>query len=65
MELVRIEARCHLDNVGSAKVMEKVGMTFEGILRKHIFAKGVYEDVKMYAITKDDFENLFEADHGI
>jgi ribosomal-protein-alanine N-acetyltransferase len=53
MDLVRIEARCHPDNLGSAKVMEKSGMLYEGTLRKHILAKGVHEDVKMYAIIKD------------
>lgn len=57
MQLVRIEARCHPDNIGSARVMEKSGMQFEGILRKHIWAKGRHEDVKMYAITINDIED--------
>lgn len=54
MNLVRIEARCHPNNIGSARVMEKSGMTFEGILRKHLFAKDQYQDVKMYSIVKDE-----------
>lgn len=53
MDLVRIEARCHPANIGSARVMEKCGMQFEGVLRKHIVAKGVHEDVKMYAVIRD------------
>lgn len=57
MDLVRIEARCHPHNIGSARVMEKTGMKFEGILRKHILAKGIHEDVMMYSIIKDDFES--------
>ncbi|PQP85912.1 GNAT family N-acetyltransferase [Paenibacillus sp. AR247] len=52
MDLVRIEARCHPDNVGSARVMEKSGMQFEGLLRKSIFTKGVHQDLKMYALVK-------------
>lgn len=40
-------------------------MKYEGILRKHIFARGVYEDVKMYAIIKDDFESLLEEGPSI
>jgi len=52
MELIRIEARCHPNNIGSARVMEKSGMEFEGILRKHLFAKGNHQDVKMYSIIK-------------
>ncbi len=30
MNLNRIEARCEIPNIGSARVMEKLGMTFEG-----------------------------------
>jgi Acetyltransferases, including N-acetylases of ribosomal proteins len=55
MGVVRIEARCHLENWGSAKVMEKSGLLFEGILRKQIFVKQNHEDVKLYAITIDDY----------
>jgi ribosomal-protein-alanine N-acetyltransferase len=52
MGLVRLEARCMLDNIGSAKVMEKSGMQFEGILRKQFFAKGNHHDVKMYSMIR-------------
>lgn len=52
MDLVRIEARCHPDNVGSSRVMEKSGMQFEGLLRKSIYTKGVHQDLKMYALVK-------------
>jgi ribosomal-protein-alanine N-acetyltransferase len=52
MDLVRIEARCHPDNIGSARVMEKSDMQFEGILKKHLFTKGSHQDVKMYSIIK-------------
>lgn len=40
MQLNRIEARCKLENIGSARVLEKVGMTFEGVVRQHMFLKG-------------------------
>jgi [ribosomal protein S5]-alanine N-acetyltransferase len=53
--LVRIEARCHPLNIGSARVMEKSGMQFEGLLRRHILAKGDFQDVKIYSIIRDDF----------
>ncbi len=57
IDLVRIEAQCKLENIGSAKVMEKVGMTFEGVLRKHICMKGVHEDVKIYSIVRNEWNN--------
>ena len=53
MELVRIQARCFVANIGSERVMEKIGMQFEGIHRKAMFIKGVHEDLKMYAIVKE------------
>lgn len=34
--------------------MEKVGMSYEGTLRKQIKAKDEYQDVKMYSIIIDD-----------
>jgi ribosomal-protein-alanine N-acetyltransferase len=35
--------------------MEKVGMTFEGILRQHMFSKGVYVDLKLYSILRREW----------
>ncbi|MDR9854723.1 GNAT family N-acetyltransferase [Paenibacillus sp. VCA1] len=61
MQLVRIEARCHLLNIGSSRVMEKCGMEFEGILRKHIFVKGKFEDLKLYAIIHEDNASAHEG----
>lgn len=52
MELARVEAYCLPENIGSARVMEKAGMSFEGILRKRIFVKGKHRDLKLYAIVK-------------
>ena len=54
MKLIRIEANCLPMNLSSARVMEKVGMTHEGTLRKSIFVKGTYEDLKLYSIIIDD-----------
>src|SRR5687768_4299093 len=57
MQLNRVEARCRIDNIGSARVMEKSGMTYEGILREHMYAKGRYDDLKIYSILRRDWEN--------
>lgn len=58
MELVRIQARCFIKNTGSERVMEKLGMTFEGIVRKGMFAKGKHQDLKLYSILKEEFTRL-------
>ncbi|GIO96025.1 hypothetical protein J14TS5_11110 [Paenibacillus lautus] len=43
-------------NVGSARVMEKAGMSYEGLLRKAIWVKGRHEDLKLYSIIIDDMK---------
>ena len=56
--LVRIQARCFVENIGSQRVMEKAGMTFEGIIRKGMFAKGKYQDLKLYSILAEEYQAL-------
>ena len=48
--LNRIESICLLENSASERTMQKAGMEYEGILRKYLYTKGKYHDVKMYAI---------------
>jgi len=57
MNLVRIQAKCVVENIGSARVMEKSGMTYEGVQRKGILLKGKHRDLKMYGITNDEFKS--------
>jgi [ribosomal protein S5]-alanine N-acetyltransferase len=55
MYLVRIQARCLTENIGSERVMKKTGMTLEGIHRKSVFIKGKHRDIKMYSILEEEF----------
>lgn len=48
--LYRVEAFCKVENAASARVMEKVGMRFEGVLRAYVWKNGEPRDVKMYAV---------------
>lgn len=57
-DLIRIEARCKVQNIASSRVMEKAGMKYEGILRKHIFSKGEHHDMKMYSILRDEWKPI-------
>ncbi|MFJ7753752.1 GNAT family N-acetyltransferase [Peribacillus muralis] len=52
MNLVRIQARCFVENLGSERVMQKAGMSFEGIVRKGMLVKGEHVNLKLYAIIK-------------
>ncbi|MDT0125095.1 GNAT family protein [Paenibacillus sp. RRE4] len=54
LESNRLEGRCNAGNIGSARVMEKLGMVQEGVLRKQLKIKGVFTDQKMYARIRDD-----------
>jgi ribosomal-protein-alanine N-acetyltransferase len=54
LDLNRIEARCMAENVGSERVMQKVGMHYEGLIREQMFVKGRYVNLNLYAILKSD-----------
>jgi len=57
----RIEARCNATNKGSYRVLEKLGLTFEGVLRKQLNIQGTYTDQKLYAILKDEYMGKSEG----
>lgn len=57
LQLERISARCFAENIGSERVMQKVGMTYEGTLRKAIYKNGTHHDMKIYAILQEDYKS--------
>ena len=52
----RIWADCVAENVGSAHVLEKLGMRLEGRLRENKYFKGRWWDTLIYAILADEWE---------
>ena len=54
MGLHRIEARYMIGNDASRRVMDKVGMHFEGIQREAMLVKGVYRDIGICAILAQE-----------
>ena len=56
--LHRIEAKYIKENERSRHVMEKVGMTFEGILRESMLVKGNYVDVGICSILHSEWRAL-------
>lgn len=54
MQLRRIEADIHPDNAGSIRVVEKLGFTYEGLLRDYWFMKGRPESVRRYSLLPGD-----------
>ncbi|HLI52277.1 MAG TPA: GNAT family protein [Thermomicrobiaceae bacterium] len=55
MGLHRIQACCEPPNVGSARVLEKVGMTYEGTLRQADYDKGEYHDLRIYSVIRGEW----------
>jgi ribosomal-protein-alanine N-acetyltransferase len=53
--LNRVWAVCDPDNPASARVMEKVGMRFEGCLRGDLLVRGAFRDSLLYGIVADDW----------
>lgn len=51
-ELVRIQAFCVIQNIGSSRVMEKIGMEKEGISRKSFILRGQAVDLIRYALLR-------------
>lgn len=55
MGLNKIEAAILLDNHQSRSVLEKIGMSFEGVARQHLKMKGEFVDLAMYSILRSEF----------
>lgn len=55
-DLNRIHARADVDNVGSQRVMEKVGMVKEGVLRLNRVERGEAFDEAWFAILRREWE---------
>lgn len=58
LRLNRVEATCKLANTASERVMLKCGLSYEGILRKRLFAKSEYHDLKLYSLLRNEWEQI-------
>ena len=55
LQLHRIFATCHPENRGSIRVLEKLGMRYEGCLRRQKWCRGTWRDVAMYGLLVEEF----------
>ncbi|MBQ7320786.1 MAG: GNAT family N-acetyltransferase [Clostridia bacterium] len=55
LEVNRIEAKFMEGNEASRRVMEKNGMTFEGMLRQSMYIKGDYRNVGICSILRSEY----------
>lgn len=54
LEVHRVYATCDPDNIGSRRVMEKIGMSFEGRLRDHQLIRGAWRDSLVHSILEHE-----------
>jgi ribosomal-protein-alanine N-acetyltransferase len=54
LKVVRIEALCLPENLASARVLQKIGMQYEGLLHNYQVWKDQPSDLQMYGITNPD-----------
>jgi ribosomal-protein-alanine N-acetyltransferase len=50
----RFYGGCEINNIGSKRVMEKCGLTYEGTLKSHIKLRDGYHDMLLYAIVQNE-----------
>ncbi|MFW5687963.1 MAG: GNAT family N-acetyltransferase [Spirochaetota bacterium] len=55
--LHRIWGKCHVDNRGSARVMEKLGMQLEGTVREHVWLRDHYRSSYLYSILEHEWRD--------
>jgi RimJ/RimL family protein N-acetyltransferase len=53
--LNRVQARHMTKNPASGRVMEKIGMCHEGVLRQSLNRFGAFEDAAMFSILRDEY----------
>jgi len=58
LNIHRIYAICDPENVGSQRVLEKIGMAYEGHLRQNVVIHGEHRDSLMYAILKHEWKHI-------
>ncbi|MBI5669977.1 MAG: GNAT family N-acetyltransferase [Chloroflexi bacterium] len=55
LNLHRIQADCTAGNIGSERVLEKVGFTLEGIWRERDWEHGRFVDIKQFGLLRREF----------
>lgn len=56
--LVRVEALADSRNTASSRVMQKLGMTHEGTLRKARFIRGQHVDFDIYSVLRAEWNGV-------
>ena len=55
-DIVRVQACANEENAASQRVLEKVGFTKEGTMRKSSFSRGKWVDMAVYSILREEWK---------
>jgi RimJ/RimL family protein N-acetyltransferase len=62
LRLRRVEATHFADNPASGRVMEKLGMSYEGTLRSHVIRDGARHDLVVRGVLRSDWDGPTEME---
>lgn len=55
LDLHRVQADCTAGNIGSERVLEKLGFTLEGTWRENIFEHGHFVNIRQYGLLRREY----------
>ena len=58
LQLNRVESNHYVGNEGSGRVMQKAGMSCEGVSKQSVKVKGVFHDQVIYGIIRNDYFDI-------
>lgn len=58
LKLHRLWATCDQKNRASARVLEKAGLRYEGLMRENMMLKKRWRDTRLYALLDKDFKKI-------
>ncbi|WP_010166362.1 GNAT family N-acetyltransferase [Pseudomonas sp. PAMC 25886] len=61
LALHRIGGQCFTRNRASARVMEKIGLRYEGCQPGAFLKNGVYEDLSLFGVVRKDWQNPLDS----
>jgi [ribosomal protein S5]-alanine N-acetyltransferase len=53
--VARVGATCDVENVPSARLLERLGFRLEGTLRSALYHHGAWHDVRVYGVTRGEW----------
>ena len=64
LDMYRVQLGHRVGNMGTQRIVEKMGAKFEGIARSSKFYEGEFKDRKIYSILKPEWEEFIKKQKG-